>query len=125
MAGPRWVRLDVDYFANPKALTAGRDGRDLHLASICWVGRYLTDGYIPGDVVDALAREAGVRTVAPAVDRAVAAGLWLPAGNGTGPGFLLHDFTEMNGTRADVERERDLFRQRQQRYRNRKHKDDV
>lgn len=118
MAGPRWVRLDVDYFHNPKALAAGRDGRDLHLASICWVGRYLTDGHIPADAVPAIASDAGVspRAVARAVDRITASGLWLPT---DGADFYLKDFTEMNGTRTDVERERDSWRERQRRYRNR------
>lgn len=116
MAGPRWVRLDVDYFHNPKVLAAGRDGRDLHLASICWVGRYLTDGFIPYDAVDALARDAGVRAPG-AVERAVIAGLWLPSDNGHGAGYDLHDFVEMNGSRVDVEREREQWRERQRRAR--------
>ena len=120
MAGPRWVRLDVDYFHNPKALVAGRDGRDLHLASICWVGRYLTDGHIPADAVRAIAADAGVRNISPAVERVTAAGLWLP----TEHDFYLKDFVEMNGSRADVEREREMYRQRQQRYRRRRRETD-
>ena len=48
MSGTRWVRLDADYFRNPKVLAAGRDGRDLHLASICWMeGKDQLDGLIP------------------------------------------------------------------------------
>jgi hypothetical protein len=118
MAGTRWIRLDVDYFANPKTLNAGRDARDLHLASICWVGRYLTDGHIPPEAVDAIARDAGLanRHRAPALQRIIGAGLWVPNGSG----FDLHDFVEMNGTRADFERERNLFRARQQRYRDKR-----
>lgn len=117
MAGPRWVRLDVDYFHNPKALAAGRDGRDLHLASICWVGRYLTDGHIPADAIAAIASDAGLdgRHRQHALERTVFARLWVPNGDG----FELHDFTEMNGTRADAEREREQFRARQRRYRQR------
>jgi hypothetical protein len=111
MAGSRWVRLDVDYFHNPKVLAARRDGRDLHLASICWVGSPLTDGRIPAQVIPAILHDAGVKQ--RAVDLAVDAGLWVPNGNG----FHLHDFTEMNGTRADVEREREGWRRRQQRRR--------
>jgi hypothetical protein len=115
MAGQRWVRLDVDYFSNPKALAAGRDGRDLHLASICWVGRYLTDGYIPAAAIADISHAAGVpnRHVHHGIERAVFAGLWVPNGDG----FELHDFVAMNGTRADVERERDAWRARQRRAR--------
>jgi hypothetical protein len=117
MAGSRWIRLDVDYFHNPKVLTAGRDGRDLHLASICWVGRYLTDGHIPAEAFDQIAHDAGLdkRQRGRALDGSINAGLWVPNGHG----FELHDFTVMNGTRAEVDRERDAWRDRQRRYRSR------
>ena len=115
MAGHRWVRLDVDYFQNPKTLAAGPGGRGLHLASICWSGRYLTDGHIPGAALPSLLGEAGVRR--PAADRLVEAGLWVPNGDG----FHIHDYTEMNSTRSEIESERISWRERQQRSRNRKH----
>lgn len=111
MAGVRWVRLDVDYFHNPKVLTAGRAGRDLHLASICWVGSQLTDGHIPTQVVPMLIRDAGVRR--DAVDAVCDAGLWIPNGSS----FHLHDFVTMNGSRAEVEHERELNRARQRAFR--------
>lgn len=120
MAGPRWVRLDVDYFRNPKVLVAGRDGRDLHLASICWVGSYLTDGHIPLEAVDELARTAGVRRTADAVDRTITAGLWIP----NGAGYDLKDYVDMNGTRAEAEREREMYRERQRRYNARRRRPD-
>lgn len=106
MAGSRWVRLDVDYFDNPKVLAAGRDGRDLHLASICWVGRQLSDGVIPTQAVPSLVRDAGVRP--SAIQLVVAAGLWTPNG---GSSFDLHDYLEFgNPTRESVERERERWR---------------
>lgn len=123
MAGPRWIRLDLDYFANPKTLSAGRDGRDLHLASLCWVGRYLTDGLIPPEAVEAIARDAGLvsRSRARAVERVQDAGLWVP----NGAGWEVHDFVEMNGSRADVEHERDQWRARQRRARSRQGHDET
>jgi len=119
MAGSnRWVRLDVDYFGNPKALAAGRDGRDLHLASICWVGRFLTDGHIPVGAIEDIAHAAGLnrRQRDRALERAATSGLWLPT---DGHDFYLKDFTDLNGTRADVERERAQWRERQRRARSR------
>lgn len=118
MAGNRWVRLDVDYFHNPKVVTAGRNGRDLHLASICWVGRYLTDGHIPGDVVPLIGSDAILTSDqrGRAVERAVEAGLWIPVGSG----FDLKDFVEMNGSKADADREREQWRLRQKQYRSRR-----
>lgn len=113
MAGPRWVRLDVDYFDNPKVLAAGRDGRDLHLASICWVGAQVTDGAIPAQVVPTLMRDAGVPR--RAIELVVAAGLWIPNGSSS---FELHDYLEMgNPSRASVERERQRWRESKRRRR--------
>lgn len=111
MAGPRWVRLDVDYFHNPKALAAGPAGRAMHLASICWVGSQLTDGHIPEQAIPVILHDAGVKR--RAVELVVDAGLWVPNGSG----YHLHDFVEMNGSRADVERQREGYRRRQQRHR--------
>ena len=87
---------------------------DLHLASICWVGSTPRTGHIT-DAVSTLTGDAGIqhrRFANAAVDRVVAAGLWVPNGDG----FSLHDFVEMNGTRADHERERAAYLDRQKRY---------
>lgn len=115
MAGGRWVRLDVDYFHNPKVLTAGRNGRDVHLASICWMGRFENDGLIPDSAVRAIADEAGLtwRTRDAAVEAVVDAGLWIPVGCG----FELKDYLESNPSKAQRQRERDATRARLQRYR--------
>ena len=112
MAGTRWIRLDVDYFTNPKTMSAGKDGRLLHLASICWVGQHLTDGHIPGDVAPILCRLAGVSQ--RAIHQTVNAGLWLP----TEADYYIHDYLEHNSSRGDVERERESWRLRQKRRRN-------
>jgi hypothetical protein len=114
MAGVRWVRLDVDYFTNPKALAAGPGGRGLHLASICWAGSQLTDGHVPEAAVPLILHAAG--TNRRAVSAVVDAGLWIPNGDG----FILHDFVEMNGSKADVEAERERWREKQRRARARR-----
>lgn len=113
MARARWVRLDVEYFRHPRPRAAGRDGRDLHLASICWVAAQLTDGHIPADCVGVILSDAGVKR--PAVDRAVAAGLWVPNGDG----FDIRDYLDRNPSRDSVQHERDVWRTRQQRKRSR------
>ena len=112
MAGTRWVRLDVDYFTNPKAVAAGANGRALHLASICWCGQQLTDGHVPATAVPTIAHLAGLgpRSAAAAVARLVAVGLWQQ----TGDDFYVKDFLEVNRSRAAVERERELWKQRAQ-----------
>lgn len=117
MAGSRWVRLDADYFSNQKVLAAGRNARDLHLASMCWMGRHENDGLIPEAVVESIAAEAGLswRTTPGAVDAAVRAGLWIPLGLG----FELKDWLELNPSHAQRERDRAATRARQKRYRDR------
>lgn len=105
MAGPRWVRLDTGYFRNRKVRRAGRDGRILHLASICFVGDQKTDGHIYPDDVELIARDAGVpqRTV----DAVLGAGLWLPNGDG----YELHDYLAFgNPSRAAIEAETERAR---------------
>jgi hypothetical protein len=90
------VKLDVDYFRNPKARAAGRDGRALHLASICHAGAQLTDGYLPDAGLSVLLAEAEVSR--RAVSLVVDAGLWVPNGSG----WVLHDYVEMNGSRHEA-----------------------
>ena len=111
MAGTRWVRLDVDYFENPKTLGVGRAGRELHLRSICWAQRYLTDGELPAAAVVELTRHAGLSPARRAAveELLVTHRLWIPTENG----YELHDFVSMNGTRAQAEAERAGWRNRQ------------
>ena len=96
MAGPRWVRLDVDYFRNPKMQTVGLRGRALHLAGVCYCAAQLTDGHIPSTAVAGLLADAAVPR--STVEQLVAANLWIQVGDG----YLVHDFVAMNGTKADV-----------------------
>jgi hypothetical protein len=119
MAGPRWIKLDVDYFGNPKVLAAGRDGMLLHLASMAHCGRFLTDGWLTGDAVAEMARSLRL-PIGRTVDRVVAAGLWLPVDDG----WQLHDFTAMNGTRAQVEARIEATRKRKREWAAR-HEDDA
>lgn len=107
----RWVRLDVDYFSNPKAIAAGEHGRALHLASICWSMGQLTDGRIPLDVVPRLVAYAGVPRAT--VERLVNVGLWLAEVDG----YLVKDFLDHQPSRLDVERERAEWRERKRRQR--------
>lgn len=109
----RWIRLDVDYFGNVKSLLAGLDGRALHLASICWSAKHLTDGLVPAEVVPILLREAGVKR--SALDKLVAVGLWVPVEHD----YVIHDYLAHNDSRAKVERERVLYRKRQERWKRR------
>ena len=100
MAGTRWVRLDVEYFTNPKMARAGKDGRLLHLASLCHAGAHLTDGHITTEIVPALCKLAGVKPLT--VPRLVQVGLWVPVSDG----YLIHDYLGMQDSRLKVESRR-------------------
>jgi hypothetical protein len=108
MAGNRWIRLDIDYFTNPKAIAAGVNGRLLHLASICWCGQQLTDGHIPAAAVGAIGQLAGLgpRATAVATQRLVVSGLW----ERTEHDFYVHDFLEANRSRGQIEAERERWK---------------
>lgn len=109
--GYRWVRLDLDYFRNPKARAAGLHGRALHLASICWSAGQLTDGQIATSALPTVLLDAG--TSSRSIDLVVSAGLWVPDGDG----YAIKDYSELNPTRASVEAERAQWRERQRRRR--------
>jgi len=117
MAGSRWVRLDVDYFTNPKIMGLHPDARALHLASICWSAGQLTDGQIENRSLTYLGQIAHIdpkwvrRRARQLVDR----GLWVI----TSAGWVIHDFETMNpqAMRKMVESEREKWREQKRRQR--------
>ncbi len=98
-----WVKLDDQFFRHPKAVEAGRDGRDLYIASLCYCGSALTDGVIPGRALRILAADAEIDDAAEAAERLVAVGLWVR----TSTGFMVHDYHDYNPTKERVLATRD------------------
>lgn len=92
-----WAKIDVGFFSHPKAREAGKNGRELYLASVLYSARHLTDGRIPESAVKLLAFEAEVP--ASTVNRLVAVGLWNHDGDGA---YVIHDYLEHNRSRADA-----------------------
>ena len=111
MAGPRWVKLDVEYFGNPKVVRLSSNAKLLHLASICWAGAMLSDGQIPVEVVSQLCH--AVKARQRHVDELVQHRLWYEVDGD----YLIHDYTSMQDSRAIVERKRRLKAERMQRWR--------
>lgn len=109
-----WVRLDCGFFRHQKAARAGKDGRALFLAALCYCGDQLTDGRVPKAAIRLLAFEAEVK---PSVAKAVTdAGLWTDEGDC----YVIRDFLEMgNQARSTVESERDRWRESKRRNRTR------
>lgn len=108
-----WVKLDDGFFRNRKARLAGKDGRALFLAGLCYCGATLTDGHIATVDLSVIAAEADVK---PAVaNTLVKVGLWEKVDDG----WLVHDYTHYNRLAADVKKDRDEGRERAARSRER------
>lgn len=106
-----YIRVDADFWDNPKAIAAGPEGRSLYLCALAWSRKQLTDGNLPAHVLPTLAFKCGVPidVAQAAADRIVEARLW----KRTADGWEIHDYAEHQLTKADVDRQRAQWRKRQ------------
>lgn len=118
-----WLRHDDDMLDHPKWIRALRDGgADALLVwwRLCaWSSRRLTDGVIPSDMVNEVARVERSKSKARAVQALVACGLCAWRDDGA---LTIVDYLERNPSKADVLAERD---RRAQAQRNRRVGKDV
>ena len=108
-----WVKLDDQFFSNPKVLLAGRDARDLYLAGLTFCAAQLTDGFIPDNALRMLAAQADVDDPASLAGRLVAVDLWERVEDG----YQIHDWLKYNPPASEQKRKRDLNAERQARFR--------
>jgi hypothetical protein len=85
---------------HPKIIKAGRDARDMWLASITWCAKHLTDGYFPNNLLPSLAVSAGVdvancQTFAKTL---LQVGLW----DSSEDGYQVHDYLDYNPTKEQA-----------------------
>lgn len=91
-----WVKLDDQFFLHPKSLAAGKDGRELYLAGLCYCAGQLTDGFIATAALPVVAATAGVKlSVARKLEQV---GLW----EETIGGFRVHDYLNYNPRATEV-----------------------
>lgn len=91
-----WVRLDDGFVTHPRMVAAGKDGRALFIAGLCYCGKHSTDGRIPKAAIPMLAAQAGVR---PATSkRLIDAGSWIDHDTE----IEVHDFLEYNPSREQT-----------------------
>jgi hypothetical protein len=102
------ARLDVEWHAHPRLLKLGLAAMGLHAWSISYCDFVRSDGFIPAGAWPSLPG------VARAVIALVHAGFWEPAGSG----YMLHDYTHYNRTRAAIEAEQATDRVRKNSGRN-------
>lgn len=100
-----WLKLDVGFFSHPKALAAGRDGRDLYLAGLCWSAGQETDGLVPAHALALVAMLAGVPDPDQTASRLVEVGLWAHDPDG----WVIHSYGDWQTTKA----ERDLWKSKE------------
>lgn len=91
-----WVKLDDQFFLHPKAIAAGKDGRVLFLAGLCYCASQLTDGKIVTPTLKLLAATADVKISTARTLEQV--GLWEEIIGG----FQVHDYLVYNPSAAQV-----------------------
>jgi hypothetical protein len=98
-----WVKLDDGFPNNPKIVGLSDHSFRLYVSALCYSGKYLTDGFIPQAVVDQLGNP----------DELLDNGLW----EETLGGVYVNNYTEYQTPKAEVERKREISRNRVTRYR--------
>lgn len=111
-----WVRFDDGFFRHPKVVTAGRDARDLFMASVFYANSNLTDGYIPEGAIRLIAADAGISTHAKQTAALLKVGLWLNAEDG----YQIHDYLAYQQSATQVKAYREANAKRQEEWRNKK-----
>lgn len=116
-----WVKLDVDFAWHPKILRAGPLGLAMQVAALCYCNKYLTDGFIPREVVPTLLNLQGLGMriwqgeligggeearweliVADLIE----AGIWEEVEGG----YRIHDYLDYQPSKAEVLAEREQKR---------------
>lgn len=108
-----WFKVDDHLWLNPKTKRAGNAALGLWVKAGSWSGYELSDGYIPRDMLPSLGSPALAR-------RLCDVGLWLPDGDG----WLFHDWSDFNPTRAEAEARREANAKRLTRWRAEHRKED-
>lgn len=103
-----WVKLDDGFFRNAKAIAAGRDGRAMYLAGLCFCAAGETDGKIAAEAVRIIAADADVP--AKTADKLVAVGLWRREGHQ----YDVPDYLLYNPSRSQAVAARQAAKSRQQ-----------
>jgi hypothetical protein len=90
-----WVAIDDKFPRHPKVLALGKHcvaGKAQHLDALCYSNEYLTDGFVPREVIsDPVAAKALVRV-----------GLWETAKGG----YMIHDYADYQPSKAEIEAKR-------------------
>lgn len=108
-----WVKLDDQFFANPKVIDLSKDAKLLYLGGLTHCAANLTDGALTGSALRVVSATVDVdRSYAREL---VQAGLWVVAEDG----YRVHDYLKYNRSADQVKAEREANTERQRRHRDR------
>lgn len=105
-----WFKVDDTLHSHPKPRAAGLAAMGLWSLAGSYCSQYTTEGFVPEWFVQAWP---GGRKHANALVRA---GLWLET-DANPPGWQFHDWDHFQMTKEEIERDRELNRERQKRFR--------
>lgn len=103
-----WFKVDDTLHSHPKARNAGLEAVGLWTLSGSFSMAYKGDGDVPAYFVDGFKRQ-GSR----AADLLVRNGLWIESADG----YQFHDWHDFQPSSDEIERDRELARERQRRSR--------
>jgi hypothetical protein len=114
-----WAKFDDQYPDHPKIVEVGPLGMALHTAATCYCARYLTNGFVPKKQIVKLINLEGISIDGHAVtngevtEELIRVGLFEVA---TG-GYKIHDYDKYNPPAEQIKAEREVSRQRQEKWR--------
>ena len=96
-----YIKLDDRFPDHPKVALAGPDAAWLYICGLCYCNRYLTDGFIPAEMVVRLTPfdEAKVKQL---VSNLLAACLWVASTMSKQNGYIVHDYADYQSTKAQI-----------------------
>ena len=109
-----WFKVDDTLHSHPKVRKSGLNAVGIWVMAGSYASAYKTNGFVP----DWWVRELGRQGVT-AAQRLVKTGLWDIADSDE-PGYQFHDWSDYQPLSDDIERDRELARERQKRSRERK-----
>lgn len=102
-----WFKVDDTLHSHPKARGAGLPALGLWSLAGSYCSQYVTEGHVPEWFVTSWPQ--GKRLASALVN----AGLWMPVDDG----WQFHDWDHYQMTREEIERDRELNRERQKKFR--------
>ena len=106
-----WFKVDDTLHSHPKVRRAGSAAVGVWVTAGSYCMAYKTDGFVPEWWLNTWGKAGHT-----AAKKLVEAGLWSPASNGE-PGYQFHDWGDYQPLSDEIERDRELNRARQRKYR--------